>query len=52
MAGAAIRSDPDVFAWSPATVKHCVDLTHQLEGANYVLWGGREGTTLLSTNLK
>ena len=43
MAGAATNPDPDVFAWSAATVKACMDATHRLGGQNYVLWGGREG---------
>ena len=53
MAGAATNPDPDVFAFAAATVKTCVDATHRLGGANYVLWGGREGyETLLNTDLK
>ena len=53
MAGAATNPDPDVFAWSAATVKTALDVTHQLGGANYVMWGGREGyDTLLNTDLK
>jgi xylose isomerase len=53
MAGASTNPDPDVFAWSAATVKHCMDVTKQLGGSNYVLWGGREGyETLLNTNIK
>lgn len=53
MSGAATNPDPDVFAFSAATVKTCMDATHKLGGANYVLWGGREGyETLLNTDLK
>jgi xylose isomerase len=53
MSGAATNPDPDVFAWSAATVKSCMDATKKLGGANYVLWGGREGyETLLNTDLK
>ena len=53
MSGAATNPDPDVFAFAAATVKTCLDATHRLAGANYVLWGGREGyETLLNTNLK
>ena len=53
MAGAATNPDPDVFAYAAATVKNLLDITHELGGANYVLWGGREGyETLLNTNLK
>ena len=52
MAGAATNPDPDVFAFAAATVKTCIDATHRLGGANYVLWGGREGyETLLNTDL-
>ncbi len=52
MAGAATNPDPDVFAFSAATVKSCMDATKTLGGANYVLWGGREGyETLLNTDL-
>ncbi|MBP1806019.1 xylose isomerase [Rubellimicrobium aerolatum] len=53
MAGAATNPDPEVFLWSAATVKGCLDATHRLNGENYVLWGGREGyETLLNTDLK
>jgi len=53
MSGAATNPDPQVFAWSAATVKTCMDATHKLNGENYVLWGGREGyETLLNTDLK
>ncbi len=53
MAGASTNPDPEVFAWSAATVKHCMDVTQQLGGSNYVLWGGREGyETLLNTDMK
>ena len=53
MAGAATNPDPDVFAYSAATVKTCIDATQKLGGQNYVLWGGREGyETLLNTDLK
>ncbi len=52
MAGAATNPDPDVFAFSAATVKSCLDATHKLGGSNYVLWGGREGyETLLNTDM-
>lgn len=53
MSGAATNPDPEVFAYSAATVKSCMDATHKLGGENYVLWGGREGyETLLNTDLK
>ncbi|QMV17535.1 xylose isomerase [Granulicella sp. 5B5] len=52
MSGAATNPDPDVFAYSATTVKHCMDATKQLGGSNYVLWGGREGyETLLNTDM-
>ena len=52
MAGGASNPDPEVFAFSAATVKHCMDVTKALGGQNYVLWGGREGyETLLNTDL-
>jgi xylose isomerase len=51
-AGAATNPDPDVFAYAAAQVKHALEATHRLGGANYVLWGGREGyETLLNTDL-
>ncbi|WP_186388024.1 MULTISPECIES: xylose isomerase [unclassified Stappia] len=53
MAGAATNPDPDVFAYAAGQVKACMDVTHQLGGQNYVLWGGREGyETLLNTDLR
>jgi xylose isomerase len=52
-AGAATNPDPDVFAYAAAQVKHALESTHRLGGANYVLWGGREGyETLLNTDLR
>ena len=53
MSGAATNPDPDVYAYAAAMVKANLDATHKLGGANYVLWGGREGyETLLNTDLK
>ena len=53
MSGAATNPDPDVYAYAAANVKANMDATHKLGGANYVLWGGREGyETLLNTDLK
>jgi xylose isomerase len=53
MAGAATNPDPDVFAFSAATVRACLEATKRLGGQNYVLWGGREGyETLLNTDLE
>lgn len=52
-AGAATNPDPEVFAFAGAQVKHCLEVTKRLNGANYVLWGGREGyETLLNTDLR
>ncbi len=51
-AGAATNPDPEVFRYAAAQVAHCMDATHRLGGANYVLWGGREGyETLLNTDM-
>jgi xylose isomerase len=51
-AGAATNPDPEVFAYAAAQVKVMLEVTHRLGGANYVLWGGREGyETLLNTDL-
>ncbi|MGZ8438195.1 MAG: xylose isomerase [Candidatus Limnocylindrales bacterium] len=51
-AGAATNPDPEVFAYAAAQVKSMLEATHRLNGANYVLWGGREGyETLLNTDL-
>jgi xylose isomerase len=52
-AGAATNPNPEVFAHAAAQVRHMLEATHHLGGANYVLWGGREGyETLLNTRLK
>jgi xylose isomerase len=51
-AGASTSPDPEVFAYAAAQVKHMLEVTKRLGGANYVLWGGREGyDTLLNTDL-
>jgi len=53
MSGAATNPDPDLFRYAAAQVAHCMTKTHELGGANYVLWGGREGyETLLNTDMK
>lgn len=50
MAGAATNPDPEVFAYAAGQVLNVLELTHELGGENYVLWGGREGyETLLNT---
>jgi xylose isomerase len=51
-AGAATNPDPEVFAYAAAQVRSMLDVTRRLGGANYVLWGGREGyESLLNTDL-
>ncbi|MBL8360987.1 MAG: xylose isomerase [Rubrivivax sp.] len=53
MSGAATNPDPEVYAYAAAQVKHALEWTQRLGGANYVLWGGREGyETLLNTQLR
>ena len=52
-AGAATNPDPEVYAHAAAQVRAMLEATHRLGGANYVLWGGREGyETLLNTRLR
>ena len=52
-AGAATNPNPEVFAFAAAQVRSMLEATHRLGGANYVLWGGREGyETLLNTDLR
>ncbi len=52
MAGAATNPDPEVFAWGASQVRDALDATHRLGGANYVLWGGREGyDSILNTEI-
>lgn len=51
--GAATSPNADVFAYAAAQVKKAMEVTHELGGANYVFWGGREGyTNLYNTDLK
>ncbi len=53
MGGAATNPDPDVFAYAVAQTKNVLDVTHHLQGKNYVFWGGREGyETILNTDMK
>ncbi|AXR08062.1 xylose isomerase [Salinimonas sediminis] len=53
MSGAATNPDPALFARAATQVYHAMNATKTLGGANYVLWGGREGyETLLNTDLK
>lgn len=51
-AGASTNPDPAVFAWAAHQVRSMLEATHRLDGANYVLWGGREGyDTILNTDV-
>ncbi|HEY5912670.1 MAG TPA: xylose isomerase [Verrucomicrobiae bacterium] len=51
--GAATSCNADAFAYAAAQVKKAIEITHELKGAGYVFWGGREGyTTLWNTDLK
>lgn len=51
-AGGATNPDPEVFAFGAMQVRDALEATHRLGGANYVLWGGREGyETLHNTDL-
>jgi len=51
--GAATSCNADAFAYAAAQVKKAIEVTHQLNGAGYVFWGGREGySTLWNTDLK
>src|SRR3954467_5158633 len=53
MHGAATSPNLDAFAYAGAQVKKALEWTHELGGAGYTFWGGREGySTLLNTNLK
>jgi xylose isomerase len=52
ISGAATNPDPEVFAYAAGQVKGALELTHDLGGENYALWGGREGyETLLNTDM-
>jgi xylose isomerase len=51
--GAGTSCNADVFAFAAAQVKKALEVTHELNGAGYVFWGGREGySTLWNTNMK
>ena len=50
--GAATSCNADVFAYAAAQVAKAMELTHSLNGAGYVFWGGREGyKSLLNTDM-
>jgi len=51
--GASTSCNADVFAFAAAQVRKALELTHELGGAGYTFWGGREGyMTLLNTDIK
>ena len=51
--GAATSPSVEVFAHAAAQVKKAMEVTHELGGAGYTFWGGREGySTLLNTDMK
>jgi xylose isomerase len=52
MQGAATSPFADVFAYGAAQVKKALEVTHDLGGAGYTFWGGREGyATLLKREM-
>ncbi|MFN3692120.1 MAG: xylose isomerase, partial [Fervidobacterium sp.] len=49
--GAATSPNPEIFAYAAGQVKRALEVTKELNGLGYVLWGGREGyDNLLLTN--
>lgn len=51
--GAATSPNPEIFSYGATQVFNAMNATKRLGGANYVLWGGREGyETLLNTDLR
>ncbi len=53
MNGAATNPDFQVVARAGAQIKLALDATIELDGENYVFWGGREGyMSLLNTDMK
>lgn len=53
MAGAGSNPNPEIFAYAVAQIFKAMSATKQLDGRNYVIWGGREGyETLLNTDLR
>src|SRR3546814_14056494 len=51
--GAATSPDPEIYAWAALQARSAIEATHRYGGANYVLWGGREGyEKLTNTELK
>jgi xylose isomerase len=53
MNGAATNPDFSVLGYAAAQIKAALEATVELEGENYVFWGGREGySSLLNTDMK
>ena len=53
MNGAATNPDFNVVARAAVQIKNAIDATIELDGTNYVFWGGREGyMSLLNTDQK
>ncbi len=53
MHGAATSPNSEVFAYAAAQVKKALEVTHELGGAGYTFWGGREGyQNLWNTNMQ
>ena len=53
MNGASTNPDFEVLTHAAAQVKNAIDATIELNGENYVFWGGREGYSCLqNTNTK
>ena len=53
MHGAGTSCNADAFAFAAAQIKKAIEVTHDLGGAGYTFWGGREGyMTLLNTDMK
>ena len=51
--GAGTSCNADAFAFAAAQIKKALEVTHDLGGAGYTFWGGREGyMTLLNTDMK
>jgi xylose isomerase len=51
--GAATAPNANVYAFAGAQIKKAMEITKELDGQNYVFWGGREGyETLLNTDVK
>jgi xylose isomerase len=51
--GGGTSPNLNAYTYAAAQVKKALEVTHELGGAGYVFWGGREGySTLLNTQMK